>query len=1295
MACAMRQASGCCRNRFSGFLAGMFVSLLVLFPPAIVSADKIFLKNGNVVEGRIVREDKGILYISTGGSELAIASNLIDRTERGVSADYVTQSAKKALDAANHYVSEGSVDLARKTFDAALIELAEALKGMETPPAELLELKAKLEAGRKATVPADPKSQEAEQLYQAALKELDHIAYADAFKLLQQAAVVAPERTDIQLRLAKTAKEVNKPEEAIKAYRSLLQLEPETYYAESAAPLLGLLVERGRKLVAERKADEAVDLFKDVLILQGQKAGEPVALADFLAKKTSREKESEDKVLMEVYRYADSNDLVDLAFAAVKRVEKLRPEDPEVKKLVKESEFLSKFNEALTSGDKETAAKLVAEMPEDLSNSPKISKKIEDSGKGIKETIDAGRLVLQARSALDAEDFDGAIVKAKEVIEKYATTESASEALKILTEAEREAPIKPGVVAIRALFEKRKFEDAEAAIGELTAVEKFEESRYAKEMTDLLARLPAEREAERQYDMARAQLDQKEFDAALVTLDAVAKDYPDTVSGKAAADWLAEYRGRLTREATKTKLFEENSFFAIADPSLWRAASVNDGARTAKLPPVDEKMKDAAWQIFNQMNAIDVRGAKESRIWWLHILVPLLIGAVVVIWIVMKFAPPGKGHYREPEEMTNPDPITGGGAFEASHSLSHCRMCGIKMPAEVLACPHCAAPSKLSEIERERAEAQGRAANYDPWDIRVKAKAANEFDKHFQVAKDLAQTSDVQAAIENCKRALGEDPHRKDGYVLLADLYERVGAQDDAAKCYREILLIDPAEVVVRQKIESLLSLSSQPLELGNVVILLSVAAWWLIFWLIMGIDPTGLLVRLGLCIAGGVLTVYYWKESQKNRKMPVEATKRGSPDVHRPLATEALNYTSQSKQAKILAQSISEHTGIDVPTLSAARVYFVIILSLALLAAMVAIAWLNRTPWVLLGWPAGVLLFVFLIEIYPRVYTAHVVLRHIFEETSSPWVDPHRPFKPNNQEVKGEFLIRAYKEFPLRWALNPHPYPPTRQGVLDSLQQTMNRHWACHRFYEGLHVVRDIDIPIPAGMRALLGGLVLLLVVAVLSASSIYYVQSSAKERYETSIKIGYLSLLDGDLAKARSSFFEAIIANPKPALPHLYLAHSDSSAGLVNSAERAFRAAIKRAGNIAVIRNDYGNFLQRQGRLKEAIQQYIAALEIDPNNADVLNNLGSGYFKIKEYEKASKQLEEAVRVDSAHPRAYTTLGLAYEAMGDWPKAKMAFERAVEIAPELPYTQVAKDRLELGEPDSQKPLTLDGVTAE
>jgi Tfp pilus assembly protein PilF len=201
---------------------------------------------------------------------------------------------------------------------------------------------------------------------------------------------------------------------------------------------------------------------------------------------------------------------------------------------------------------------------------------------------------------------------------------------------------------------------------------------------------------------------------------------------------------------------------------------------------------------------------------------------------------------------------------------------------------------------------------------------------------------------------------------------------------------------------------------------------------------------------------------------------------------------------------------------------------------------------------------------------------------------------------------------------------------------------------------------------------------------------RGAADRRFVESMRLGYQYLMDGEALAAREQFLDAIRLKPERSAPHLYMAHTMKALENERLAEHAFLLALRRADDDPVLRNDYGNFLQRTGRLADAVGQYEAALRHDPQNADVWSNLGSANYKLKRHDEAVKALKQAVEVEPQHTRAHTTLGLALEALGRWTDAEVAFRKAIEVAPDLAYTDIARQRLEEGERAVGERLTLE-----
>ncbi len=1239
--------------------------------------DVVHLKVGTSMEGKILSRNDKQVVISNGLSEMTFTVDRIDRIEESISATYITNLVRRIIETAKNLTARGNLEEALKAVEAGQVAFEKETAGVTELPEELKALRAQLDETRSKAIPPDPNSQKAERLSQSAVRKLDFIDYEGAFRELKEAASLAPNRADIAWRLARVAVQLKDNAVAIEAYRSAVRENPEAYYAEAARPLLNLLKAQGQRLLAERRGNEAVDVYQEILLIEGATPGAPTDLAEYISRRTLRESKPEEEVLMEVYRYADGNDLVDLAFAAITRVAEKKPDDAEVAKLASKSRFFSALKARIDAKDTDGAAEMLANAPSAVS-SEEDAARIRRMAGDLDSDLEARKILAEARKQLDAG--------------RYPEARQAGEASEIIAAAELEGPASGQLEAARAHVAAQRYDEAEEVLDKALATPGIEKSRLHGDLTALKARMPDEREAERVFRVAEVHLERKEHDQAQARLEELASSYAATVAGGKAVAWLAENRKRLTEEIRTTQLVNEYSFFSFADPNLWRAAAYPAGTNSGMLPPVDPSRRDGLWVLFKEMATVDAEATRDRRNPIIYLVVPALAVLAILLALLWKNAKPGKGKLKEPEStpISSDGPPLASGEFRLPEfGAVSCKMCGLPIPEDALVCGLCGNARQMSALEKERAEAMERQADFDPWDMRVKAKTANNYEPHFRKAQDLAQTNDLQSAIEECRAALHEDPQRKEGYLLLADLNERVGNNEDAATCYREVLLLDPAEVIVRQKVQKLLQLSAQPLRMTPLIVAVSGLAWWCVYWLATGVDFHWWLARAGLALLGWGLTALVWVRSQSRQRIRLRAKDHADPDVHRPLPGELLTWREQRRQAQHIAQAINDHIGVEVPLLTPWRIVWTAVLSFLFFAALLGMAWVARSPWILLAWPGGTAVFYYLLVIQPRLFVASVILRHIYEETSSPWVDPHRPFKPHGGSYAGEFLIRAHDEVPLQWARNPFPYSGGAQGILNSIQQTLNRHWACHRFYEGLHTVQDADVPYPGGRRLVWPFALLAMSAAIVLSAWMLQGELGKSLDYSDAMNVGYHALMAGETARAGEEFQDAIRIYPNRAMPHLYMAHLASGMGHRRPAERAFAAATRVGGQLPAISNDFGNFLQREGRMRDAIRQYEVALIRDGKNADVLSNIGSAHFKLREYPRAAEYLERAVAADPNHTRAWTTLGLALEELGMREKGLEAYDNAIRVAPDLAYTNVARDRRERGAQGGAAEFTL------
>jgi tetratricopeptide (TPR) repeat protein len=1249
-------------------MLGWIAGLCVLQAPCVF-ADLLILKDRPDLSGDIIYEDEQIVRIKTGNGTIPIQrANIAEIHYGSGSVQSYKQRANQAMVQIEKAIGENRFGAALQLIDQATADLAEGLAKFDPTPPDLKALDERLAALRVRVMEVDPKGREAEALYRQARERLDRIDYKGAYPLLRKAAELTSDRTDILSDLASVAnRQMNEPDVAIGAYRRLLDLDPETQYAEVATPLLTLVRRKGQRLLSERKADDAIEMVEQMLLLAGENESEPVSLATFLERRTQRQSQPEEERLMQVYRYADDRDLVDLALAAIGRVEQKNPDDPQVRQLARQTAYLSEYNELLTSGDRDAVTQFQEAADPELVSSREVQEKMRRIREKVDPNLESKRLLDQAQKAFDAAEYVKAEEVARRILTEYPKSPEAETALTLSNQAAFETPIHQELRAIEDLVGKRLHAEALKRTEAVLAKEETRNSRHLQGFQNLSARIPREMEALRLWQLAQADLDADRFQQALDRLGELTRQYPDTDPGRQAGAWLNEYQRSLSRKVAEESHMAEDMtdwFFKPLAAAL-SAVPIREGGVTPDAPGGAGRL--AAWDAYDRIAQREASFFADPRSRAIHWGAPAGFGAFLLLAGLLRYGRPGRGTL--PSAAEDPTPAAG-----------ICRICGLPDGRSGKECAHCGAPVAGSDVENQRKEDKQRSANFDPWEFRVRADQANDFERYYQIARDCVEKGDWPRAIQACRRALQEDPHNTRGYEMLADLYERTGDAAKAYIAYREIVLLDPENANVRLKLEATgPALQNAPLKIRGTIAAMSIALWWLLFWASMGITTQGWKWRILAATLGCLSTVLIWWRVQASRRRTITPPNTASPGLYLPLPEGTLKWGEQNRQASLLAGKIKEHVGCDVPILGVGRLHLILALSLTLLGGLLALSWLNHYPWAVLAWPGGLVLLVYLLEVHPRAVTGLILLRHFYEETWSPWSDPHRPFIPKaaGDGVKGDFLIDGPEEFPLGWAVRPLPYRADRQGLLNSIQQTLNRHWDCHRFYDRMRATEDYESPMPVGFGIMTGLSILCVALTLGGAGYVVHDQMQHRREFEDMMKLGYHNLLAGDAEQARTHFEQATDLKPERAVPQLYLAHTHMALGRQPQAEAAFNSAREKNVALSAIHNDYGNFLQREGRLAEAVKAYERAAEIDSENADILNNMGSAYYKLRQLDPAGNALRRAIGLDAEHPRAHTTLGLVYEALGQPEAARAEFRKAIEIAPNHPYTDVSRNRLE------------------
>lgn len=113
----------------------------------------------------------------------------------------------------------------------------------------------------------------------------------------------------------------------------------------------------------------------------------------------------------------------------------------------------------------------------------------------------------------------------------------------------------------------------------------------------------------------------------------------------------------------------------------------------------------------------------------------------------------------------------------------------------------------------------------------------------------------------------------------------------------------------------------------------------------------------------------------------------------------------------------------------------------------------------------------------------------------------------------------------------------------------------------------------------------------------------------------------------------------------------------------------ALRSNPDSAEAHNLMGVLLERDGNIKGADREFRKAIRLRDGYSQALNNYGSFLFRQKRYKDAIRQYEGAV-VDITYPyraQAYEGLGRCAWILGDRDRADMAFSRALGLEPNLP----------------------------
>lgn len=158
----------------------------------------------------------------------------------------------------------------------------------------------------------------------------------------------------------------------------------------------------------------------------------------------------------------------------------------------------------------------------------------------------------------------------------------------------------------------------------------------------------------------------------------------------------------------------------------------------------------------------------------------------------------------------------------------------------------------------------------------------------------------------------------------------------------------------------------------------------------------------------------------------------------------------------------------------------------------------------------------------------------------------------------------------------------------------------------------------------------------------------NTSSEMHKTAlvnIELGLNYLAKGEYTRAKTKLTHALALCPNAFETHSAMAYFLEKVGESCEAENEHKKAIKCSHKMlkenGAVYNNYGTFLCRQGRFKEADRTFNKALKDKdyPNTAEIYENAGISALKSQQHEKAKNYLHKAMQHNPKQKQAILEL--------------------------------------------------------
>lgn len=164
---------------------------------------------------------------------------------------------------------------------------------------------------------------------------------------------------------------------------------------------------------------------------------------------------------------------------------------------------------------------------------------------------------------------------------------------------------------------------------------------------------------------------------------------------------------------------------------------------------------------------------------------------------------------------------------------------------------------------------------------------------------------------------------------------------------------------------------------------------------------------------------------------------------------------------------------------------------------------------------------------------------------------------------------------------------------------------------------------------------------------------------------------LRKGDNESAQQQLKKALKSNPDSPEAHLMLAVVLDRDGDAKGADKEYRRAIRLKPEYSQAHNNYGVFLFRRERYKDALPHFQAAAD-DLSyelRAQAFEGAGRSALKLGDKTAAEQSFQRALRLDSNLPTATLEMADLYFSRGETDTARKGYQRFLQLSGDRPQT--------------------------